>query len=66
LAHYAKRPTTQQLEIVLQRLMPREFEARGIEDAQSICDGLAARMGEFAVDGDPSDSPEDGFERISG
>jgi len=46
--------------------MPREFEARGIEDAQSICDGLAARMGEFAVDGDPSDSPEDGFERISG
>ena len=60
--------TTEQMAVVLERVMPSELAARGVENAESICSSLATSIKEFkdAVEEHGSASPESVFARLAG
>ena len=60
--------TTEQMAVVLERVMPGELTSRGVENAQSICASLATSIKEFrdAVEEHGSASPESVFARLAG
>lgn len=62
-----KNATAHHFEVVLQKLMPKELEARGIADAAGVCESLASTAKEFGeANGTGGDSPEDIFGRLGG
>jgi hypothetical protein len=64
----ANRITTEQMAVVLERVMPGELSSRGVENADSICSSLAVSIKEFknAVEEHGSASPESVFARLAG
>jgi hypothetical protein len=60
--------TTEQMAVLLERVMPAELASRGVENAESICSSLAASIKEFrdAVEEHGSASPESVFARLAG
>jgi hypothetical protein len=60
--------TTEQMAVVLERVMPAELASRGVENAESVCSSLAASIKEFrdAVEEHGSASPESVFARLAG
>ena len=59
--------TAEQMIVMLERVMPNEIEARGIQNADSICAGLIAalknaHLGESGIDSEP---PEAIFRRLA-
>ena len=54
-----------QMRVVLEKLMPGELSARGVEDAEAICVRLAQQVG--SVDsGRVAESPDEVFRRLGG
>lgn len=63
----AKSVTSEQMKVVLQKVLPGELETRGVDAGQRVCDGIVAALASF--DGGPTSdrhSPEAVFERIGG
>jgi hypothetical protein len=60
--------TKEQMAVMLQRTMPPELAARGVESGEQICQGLVSALKDFApVDaGVHGESPEDVFRRLGG
>jgi hypothetical protein len=60
--------TTEQMAVVLERVMPGELVSRGVEDAESICSSLVTSIKEFrdAVEEQGGASPESVFTRLAG
>lgn len=56
--------TGRQLAVVVERVLPGELEARGIELGPSLCGRLASRVFEIADSSDGADSPEAVFTRL--
>ena len=63
----ASRITTEQMAVVLERVMPGELMSRGVENAESICSSLATSIKEFrdAVEEQGNASPESVFARLA-
>ena len=60
--------TGEQIRVVIERILPGELGARGIESAEELCNGLAVAIGAANLDDAPSpdDSPEAIFDRLGG
>ena len=58
--------TRQQMEVMLQKVLPGELSTRGITQPQVVCEGLVSALAAFRTgDGDAeSESPEDVFSRL--
>ena len=62
----AKAVTAEQLVVVIERMLPKELESRGVQDVGGVCTVLvqAARAAASAGAGAGGASPEDVFRRI--
>ena len=58
--------TAEQMKVVLEKLMPGELEARGVEDAGSLCLTLASGVASLEGGDAAAESPEDVFRRLAG
>ncbi len=62
----AKGVTSEQMEIVLEKVLPPELTKRGIEDAESVCNRIAIRMKSRTWSAPASEAPDAVFERLGG
>ena len=60
----AAQVTAHQMGVVLEKVLPRELESRGIGDSRQICDAIAAGLAGLGADGDRSETPESVFARL--
>ena len=61
----ARGVTPDQMRVVVDKLLPVELGARGIENSDSICTRLATGLG--ALEAEPiADSPDEIFKRLGG
>jgi hypothetical protein len=58
--------TGDQLAVVLARVLPGELTGRGIEDADGVCQQIAARLEAIPAALSSQDTPEAVFERLAG
>ncbi len=56
--------TSQQMQVVIDKVLPEELESRGVLDVPQVCD--RARLAAVAVVGDAEASPDAIFSRIAG
>jgi hypothetical protein len=58
--------TKQHMEVMLQKVLPGELSARGISQAQAVCEGLLHALKAFAADdaAEEGESPEAVFNRL--
>ena len=59
--------TVQQMEVMLQKVLPGELSTRGVSQSQGVCEGLVSALAAFRA-GDveaESESPEEIFSRLS-
>jgi hypothetical protein len=57
--------TPEQMAVMLTRTMPKELKARGIDQADTLCQGLATSLKGFqGGPGATPESPEDVFKRL--
>ncbi len=61
----AKSVTGPQLAVVVEKILPEELTARGVDDAHSVCAQLAANMKAMPED-TAGESPEAVFKRLGG
>ena len=54
-----------QMKVVIERLLPRELEGRGVEGAAAVCEQLAMRV-EGVDAGTSEESPDEVFRRLGG
>ncbi len=54
-----------QMRVVIEKVLPGELIARGVDDAEAICGRLAAGVGSVSA-GDDAESPDEVFERLGG
>jgi hypothetical protein len=54
-----------QMRVVIEKVLPAELSARGIEDSEAICRRLAAAISLLEVEAD-TDSPDQVFRRLGG
>ena len=57
--------TPAQMRVVVQRVLPRELETRGVSDAEAICKAIFESLGAIQ-DAVVGESPEAVFERLGG
>jgi len=64
----ARSLTPEQLQVVLERLMPAELEARGVPDGAEVCRALLPALRRLAAETTRSgdESPEEVFRRLAG
>lgn len=59
--------TPAQMSVMLEKTMPRELLARGVEGVESLCQGLIAGLKSFqGPSSGGGESPEDVFRRLGG
>jgi hypothetical protein len=59
--------TVDQLRTVIEKLLPGELEARGVDAPAALCEQLSAEAREFEVPAESAaDSPESVFARLAG
>ena len=58
--------TMQQMEVMLQKVLPGELSTRGVTQPQVVCEGLVSALAAFRASGAEaeSESPEDVFSRL--
>ena len=57
--------TPEQMAVMLTRTMPKELQARGIDRADEVCQGIVTKVKGFRGSGGASpESPEDVFKRL--
>jgi hypothetical protein len=62
----ARDVTPGQLEVAVEKLLPGELSARGVEDTSSVCSAISAKLRTLGPEAGASDSPEDVFRRLGG
>ena len=64
----AREVTREQMIVVIDQVMPRELQVRGVENPEAVCGELSQAVKGFEVKENPSTdtSPEDVFRRLSG
>lgn len=64
----AKGVTSDQMEVVLQKVLPGELKTRGVESPDSVCEGIvqSLKSHDFGSAGSDDQSPEAVFKRIGG
>lgn len=59
--------TVEQMSVMLEKTMPRELSARGVERADGLCQSLIASLKSYrGQSGSGAESPEDVFRRLGG
>jgi hypothetical protein len=59
--------TPEQMKVVVERVLPSELKARGVEDEAAVCDGIAAVLAKLDTGSTPHpDSPDEVFRRLGG
>ena len=59
--------TTEQMKVVLEKVLPSELDSRGVEEHAAVCAALASGVESVASDAAPSpDSPDEVFRRLGG
>jgi hypothetical protein len=59
--------TADQLRVVIEKLLPEELDARGVDDSAAVCAQLSAEARNFEPPAESaSDSPESVFARLAG
>jgi hypothetical protein len=63
----ARAVSSEQMTVMLRKVMPKEMQSRGIEDAESICEAIIAAVAGANTGGPPADteSPEAIFRRLA-
>lgn len=61
----AKTVTPEQMVVVIERVLPRALEKRGIENASELCQELSRGVKRIAPDASAAESPESIFERLA-
>ena len=54
-----------QMRVVIEKVLPAELTARGVQDAEAICGRLAAGVARVSG-GDDAESPDEVFKRLGG
>ena len=63
----ARSVTKEQMIVMVEKVLPNELAARGVDGAEAICTQLAAATkGMETGDGSGTESPEDVFRRLGG
>ncbi len=62
----ARSVSPEHMKVVLEKVMPSELAARGIEDSEDICRELVSKVDRLASDPDAPDSPDAVFARLGG
>lgn len=62
----ARSVTPEQLAVVVKRVLGGELRARGVDDAEAICESLITGLKNLHATAGASDSPEDVFKRLGG
>ena len=57
--------TPEQMKVAVQRLLPAELEARGIDDSAAVCDAIASGLDGVTVES-AGDTPDAVFSRLGG
>ncbi len=55
-----------QLSVVVDKILPRELEARGVSDTASVCSTIKSALAAAPDTDGPGNSPEDVFSRLAG
>lgn len=58
--------TGSQLAVVVEKVLPRELEARGVSDPASVCSSIKSALAAARDTDGPGNSPEDVFSRLAG
>jgi hypothetical protein len=58
--------TLEQLQVVFQKVLPKELEIRGVRFVQSVCSSVMARVIRTAETAEPTASLDDTFRRLGG
>ena len=63
----AQEVTQEQMVVVINQVLPRELQLRGVENPEGVCGELSVAVKGFEAEDDQSDgtSPEDVFRRLS-
>ncbi len=61
----ARTVTSEQMRVVLERVLPPELATRGIEDGGPTCTEIAAGLGSLDASGEP-ETPDAVFKRLGG
>ncbi len=66
----ARTVTADQMQVVVEKVLPRELENRGIADSKDVCRGFLSGLRELAADSatsaDTPEMPDDVFRRLGG
>lgn len=58
--------TPGQMAVVLERVLPRELEGRGVAEAAPLCSQLASLVASLPEEGAVADTPDAVFQRLGG
>ncbi len=58
--------TPAQMKVVLEKVLPKELESRGVQDASDVCSSLATGIASLADGGSGVETPEEVFRRLAG
>jgi hypothetical protein len=58
--------TAKQMLVVLEKVLPAEFESRGVEGGAQICASLEPRLAQLSDGGTDAEAPEQVFARLGG
>ena len=59
--------SAEQMRVVLEKVMPKELEARGVKDATNVCRSLVPGLQKLAASaGSGPETPEEVFRRLAG
>jgi len=58
--------TGSQLTVVVDKILPRELEARGVSDTAGVCGTIKSALAAAPDTDGPGNSPEDVFSRLAG
>ena len=63
----ARTVTVEQIQVMLEKVMPNEIRSRGVDDPDGVCTGIvtALKESDLKTDAGESESPESVFRRIA-
>lgn len=62
----ARNVTSEQMTVILGRVLPCELESRGVDEGTQVCRTLASGLSGARLDDGRNDSPEEVFRRLGG
>jgi hypothetical protein len=62
----ARSVTPDQMKVVVEKVLPKELETRGIEDSALVCTRLLPGLGSVVAEPSAGDMPDEVFRRLGG